>query len=99
MTKRPDLETLRVGSGKPILLIHGINPVHKDSPFLAKLAEHGEVIAPSHPGFGASPLPDARDRRRRITASRTSITTSPTSEIVMKMPAMVNAMVRSTGSA
>jgi pimeloyl-ACP methyl ester carboxylesterase len=61
MTKRPDLETLRVGSGKPILLIHGINPVHKDSPFLAKLADHGEVIAPSHPGFGASPLPDDYD--------------------------------------
>jgi pimeloyl-ACP methyl ester carboxylesterase len=52
-----DLETLRVGTGPPILLIHGVNPIHEDAPFLAKLAAHAEVIAPSHPGFGASPLP------------------------------------------
>jgi pimeloyl-ACP methyl ester carboxylesterase len=51
------LETLRAGTGRPILLIHGINPIHPDSPFVAKLAAHGEVIAPSHPGFGGSPLP------------------------------------------
>jgi pimeloyl-ACP methyl ester carboxylesterase len=52
-----ELETLGRGTGQPILLIHGVNPVHEDSPFLARLAMHGEVIAPSHPGFGASPLP------------------------------------------
>jgi pimeloyl-ACP methyl ester carboxylesterase len=52
-----ELETLRVGSGSPILLIHGVNPIHRDSLFLQKLAARAEVIAPSHPGFGASPLP------------------------------------------
>ncbi len=52
-----ELETLRIGTGSPILLIHGINPIHPDSAFLTKLAAHGEIIAPSHPGFGASPLP------------------------------------------
>jgi pimeloyl-ACP methyl ester carboxylesterase len=52
-----ELHTLRRGSGPPILLIHGVNPVHEDSPFLAKLAARHEVIAPSHPGFGKSPLP------------------------------------------
>jgi pimeloyl-ACP methyl ester carboxylesterase len=52
-----ELETLRIGNGPPALLIHGINPVHSESPFLAKLATHVEVIAPSHPGFGGSPLP------------------------------------------
>jgi len=51
------LETIRVGTGRPILLIHGVNPIHADAPFLAKLAAQGEVIAPSHPGFGGSPLP------------------------------------------
>ncbi|MGD0430431.1 MAG: alpha/beta hydrolase [Acetobacteraceae bacterium] len=52
-----ELETIRVGTGRPILLIHGVNPIHETSPFLAKLAAHGEVIAPSHPGFGGSRLP------------------------------------------
>jgi pimeloyl-ACP methyl ester carboxylesterase len=52
-----ELEILRIGSGRPVLLIHGVNPVHAASPFLAKMAARGEVIAPSHPGFGLSPLP------------------------------------------
>ena len=52
-----ELEAIRIGVGKPILLIHGVNPIHKDAPFLAGLAAHGEVIAPSAPGFGGSPLP------------------------------------------
>ena len=51
------LEVLRRGAGRPILLIHGTNPVHPAAPFLDGLAAQGEVIAPSHPGFGASPLP------------------------------------------
>lgn len=56
-----ELETLRRGSGRPILIIHGNNPVHPNAPFLDRLAKHGEVIAPSHPGFGASPPPDDFD--------------------------------------
>ncbi len=56
-----DLEVLRRGRGRPILLLHGINPVSPKAPFLDLLAAHGEVIAPSHPGFGASPRPDDFD--------------------------------------
>ncbi len=52
-----ELDTLRIGNGPPVLLIHGINPMHPASPFLAKLASWAEVIAPSHPGFGGSPRP------------------------------------------
>jgi pimeloyl-ACP methyl ester carboxylesterase len=52
-----ELEILRAGAGNPVLLIHGVNPIHPDSPFLAKLAANCEIIAPSHPGFGGSPLP------------------------------------------
>jgi pimeloyl-ACP methyl ester carboxylesterase len=52
-----ELEVLRRGSGRPILLLHGANPISKRAPFLDLLARHGEVIAPSHPGFGASPRP------------------------------------------
>jgi pimeloyl-ACP methyl ester carboxylesterase len=52
-----ELETIRRGAGQPILLIHGVNPVHRDAPFLSRLAAHCAVIAPSAPGFGGSPLP------------------------------------------
>lgn len=52
-----ELEVLRQGEGRPILLIHGVNPISPRAPFVAMLARHGEVIAPSHPGFGASPRP------------------------------------------
>ena len=56
-----ELEALRRGSGRPILLIHGVDPVSPKAPFLEALAQHGEIVAPSHPGFGASPRPDDFD--------------------------------------
>ncbi len=56
-----DLEVLRRGSGKPILLVHGIHPVSPRAAFLDLLAGHGDVIAPSHPGFGNSPRPEDFD--------------------------------------
>ena len=52
-----ELEVLRRGMGRPILLLHGVNPVSPKAAFLDELARHGEVIAPSLPGFGKSPLP------------------------------------------
>jgi pimeloyl-ACP methyl ester carboxylesterase len=62
---RFQLEVLRAGrarsSGRPILLLHGINNISPKAPFLAPLAEYGEVIAPSLPGFGLSPRPDDFD--------------------------------------
>lgn len=56
-----DLEVVRRGGGRPILLLHGMNTVHPRAPFLDLLAEHAEVVAPSHPGFGRSPRPDDFD--------------------------------------
>jgi pimeloyl-ACP methyl ester carboxylesterase len=56
-----DLKVLRRGSGRPILLIHGVNPITPKAPFLDRLAEHGEIIAPSHPGFGNTPRPEDFD--------------------------------------
>jgi pimeloyl-ACP methyl ester carboxylesterase len=59
------LEVLRCQSRPPgqlpILLVHGINNINPDAPFLDSLAEHGEIIAPSHPGFGHSPRPEDFD--------------------------------------
>jgi pimeloyl-ACP methyl ester carboxylesterase len=52
-----ELEIDERGSGRPILFLHGAGGPKPRAPFLAALAEHGHVIAPSHPGFGRSPLP------------------------------------------
>jgi pimeloyl-ACP methyl ester carboxylesterase len=52
-----DLEVVRRGAGRPVLLLHGMQNIHPDAPFLEQLARHAEVIAPSHPGFGHSARP------------------------------------------
>lgn len=52
-----ELDVLRRGSGRPIVLLHGFETIDPQSPFLDRLARHGEVIAPSSPGFGNSPQP------------------------------------------
>lgn len=56
-----DLEVLRGGSGRPVLVLHGPMTYDPDAPFLRGLAAHGEVLAPSHPGFGRSSRPDDVD--------------------------------------
>jgi pimeloyl-ACP methyl ester carboxylesterase len=56
-----DLEMLHSGTkraGAPtFVLVHGVNNISPHAPFLERLAAHGEVFAPSHPGFGQSPDP------------------------------------------
>jgi pimeloyl-ACP methyl ester carboxylesterase len=49
---------LELGSGSPILVLHGAGGLAPDAPFLSGLAAHGHVIAPTHPGFGRAVLPD-----------------------------------------
>ena len=60
-----DLEVLRIeakrADASTLLLLHGINNISPSAPFLSLLAEHGEVIAPSLPGFGNSPDPSNCD--------------------------------------
>lgn len=53
-----ELELLRRGAGRPIVLLHGFAPVAPDAPFLELLAQHATVVAPTHPGFGHAPRPD-----------------------------------------
>ena len=57
-----ELETLRIGDGPPVLLIHGINPIHPDSPFLAKLAS---IAVPPVFNFQSESTLPARGRFRR----------------------------------
>ena len=52
-----ELEVLRRGTGRPVLLLHGAQTVEPRAPFLDMLGHHAEIIAPSHPGFGRSMRP------------------------------------------
>lgn len=50
-------EIFEAGAGAPILYLHPGRGLHGAWPFLDLLAQCARVIAPSHPGFGASQLP------------------------------------------
>ena len=56
-----ELEVLRRGAGRPLLLLHGNDSVSPKAPFLDLLGRHAEVIAPSSPGFGHSARPEDFD--------------------------------------
>jgi pimeloyl-ACP methyl ester carboxylesterase len=53
-----DLEIMRCGAGRPILLLHGFQHLDPKSRFVDLLGRRARIIAPSHPGFGGSPRPD-----------------------------------------
>jgi pimeloyl-ACP methyl ester carboxylesterase len=52
-----ELEVMRRGSGRQILMMHGFQTIEPNAPFLELLARHGGVVAPSSPGFGQSSRP------------------------------------------
>jgi pimeloyl-ACP methyl ester carboxylesterase len=52
-----ELELLRRGAGRPVLALHGMQPIDPQARFLDVLGRSAAVIAPSHPGFGGSPRP------------------------------------------
>src|SRR5436190_13227983 len=52
-----NIELVRRGKGRPILFLHPHIGLHGSDAFIAQLSEHGEVILPSHPGYGHSDLP------------------------------------------
>ena len=52
-----ELEVIRHGAGRPVVLLHGMHNVDPRAPFLDLLGSRAEVIAPSHPGFGHSSCP------------------------------------------
>ena len=54
------------GNGRPLLFLHGAGGFRADHPFLELLGAHRRIIAPSHPGFGLSSLPDWIDRPEDI---------------------------------
>jgi pimeloyl-ACP methyl ester carboxylesterase len=56
-----DIDLLERGQGAPLLYLHGGGGIGLDVTFLERLAQQRRVIAPSHPGFGKSSLPDWLD--------------------------------------
>lgn len=53
-----DTELLIEGEGQPLLFLHAGHGFDTTDPLIARLAKRHRVIAPSLPGFGASPRPD-----------------------------------------
>ncbi len=53
-----DLEIEDRGQGRPVLFLHPGEGLQPDRPWLDQLALTHRVIAPHHPGFGGSALPD-----------------------------------------
>jgi pimeloyl-ACP methyl ester carboxylesterase len=56
------IRVLRGGSGAPLIFLHGASGHVGWLPFLEALSQRFDVIAPEHPGFGASDDPPWLDR-------------------------------------
>ncbi len=52
------LELTERGQGRPLLFLHAGEGLAPERPWLDLLSQRYRVIAPSHPGYGASPLID-----------------------------------------
>jgi pimeloyl-ACP methyl ester carboxylesterase len=56
-----ELELFEAGQGAPLLFLHGASGFDQRQPFVAPLSAKRRLIAPSHPGFGQSSLPEWLD--------------------------------------
>jgi pimeloyl-ACP methyl ester carboxylesterase len=55
------IRVMRGGFGAPLLFLHGAGGAGTWLPYMDALAESYDVIAPEHPGFGASDTPEWLD--------------------------------------
>jgi len=55
------LQVVRRGAGTPLLLLHGGDGPQDHLPCFARLTERFDVIAPVHPGFAGSTIPEHFD--------------------------------------
>jgi pimeloyl-ACP methyl ester carboxylesterase len=53
-----DLDIFETGEGPPLLFLHSAQGFAPEHPYVAPLSARHRFIAPSHPGFGKSSLPD-----------------------------------------
>jgi pimeloyl-ACP methyl ester carboxylesterase len=56
-----EIDVFEAGRGRPLLFLHGGGGFAEEQPFVPLLAKSRRLIAPSHPGFGNSSLPDWLD--------------------------------------
>ena len=56
-----ELEVFEAGHGRPLLFLHGAGGFGSRQPFVRPLSAQRRFIAPAHPGFGTSSLPDWLD--------------------------------------
>ena len=56
-----EFELFDSGKGAPLFFLHGGGGFAPDQPFVSRLAGKHRLIAPSHPGFGNSSLPEWLD--------------------------------------
>ena len=56
------IRMLRGGEGPPLIFLHGASGHAGWLPFLDRLSQNFDVIAPEHPGFGSSDDPPWLDR-------------------------------------
>ena len=56
-----DLQVVRQGAGRPLLLLHGGDGPQSPLPFFTRLTEPFDVIAPTHPGFAGTAIPEHFD--------------------------------------
>ena len=55
------IEMIEGGEGPTLLFLHPAIGIAPDAPVLHRLAAHARLIAPTHPGFGASEAPSSFD--------------------------------------
>jgi pimeloyl-ACP methyl ester carboxylesterase len=55
------IEMIERGEGRPLLFLHPEIGIDETSAALARLAARARVVAPIHPGFGGSELPNSFD--------------------------------------
>jgi pimeloyl-ACP methyl ester carboxylesterase len=53
-----ELELFESGEGPPLLFLHNAGGFVPEHPYVDRLSARRRLIAPSHPGFGKSSLPD-----------------------------------------
>jgi pimeloyl-ACP methyl ester carboxylesterase len=49
-----EINLFRQGSGRPTLVLHAAGGAGAWNPYLERLSQHADVLAPDHPGFGQS---------------------------------------------
>jgi pimeloyl-ACP methyl ester carboxylesterase len=52
------IDVIERGAGRPLLFLHAENGIEPAAAAIAELAKNARVIAPTHPGFGRSELPN-----------------------------------------